>query len=141
MSMSINTPPLVKVDTSALEQPAVSNTKVILKPTVQSPGTTPLQTSLRPDNTAVTPETALRQLFDMLEGIFRAMRDIFSGKTQVKPDVDKLPIAPDNGKEPIKPDAGKLPISPDTHKERVKPDAGKQPVLPDTSKELVKPDA
>ncbi|MBA1431563.1 hypothetical protein, partial [Pseudomonas orientalis] len=118
MSMSINTPPLVKV-----EQQAVSNNKVNLKPTAQPLGTTTLQTPLRPDNTVVTPETALRQLFDMLEGIFKAMRDIFSGKPPVKPDSGKLPIEPDTSKELIKPDTGKLPVKPDSSKELIKPDA------------------
>ncbi len=141
MSMSINTPPLVKVDTFVTEQQAVSDNKVIPQQTGKSLGTTPLQTSLRPDNTAITPETALRQLFDMLEGIFRAMRDIFSGKTPIKPDSGKLPIAPDNSKELVKPDAGKSPVKPDTPQALIKPDAGKQPVKPDTPQALIKPDA
>ncbi|AZF16955.1 hypothetical protein [Pseudomonas sp. R3-18-08] len=146
MSMSIHTPPLVRGDTSGLDQPTVSNNKLIVKPNAQTPGATVLQTSLRLDdtqglrNTALTPETALRQLFDMLEGIFRTMRDIFSGKTTIKPDPDKQPVAPDT-KELVKPDAGKLPVLPDAPKELIKPDAGKLPVLPDAPKELIKPDA
>ena len=141
MSMSINTPPLVKVDTFVTEQQTVSDNKVTPQQTGKSLGTTPPQTSLRPDNTAITPETALRQLFDMLEGIFRAMRDIFSGKTPIKPDSGKLPIAPDNSKELVKPDAGKSPVKPDTPQALIKPDADTLPVKPDTNKERVKPDA
>ncbi|WP_300635295.1 hypothetical protein [Pseudomonas sp.] len=147
MSMSINTPPAVKVDASAFDQQKISTNNVIVKPNAQPQGATLLQSSLRSDdtlglgNTLITPETALKQLFDMLEGIFRAMRDIFAGRTAMKPDSGKLPIALDAGKELIKPDAGKLPAVPNALKELVKPDAGKLPAVPNALKELVKPDA
>ena len=147
MSMSINTPPAVKVDASAFDQQKISTNNVIVKPNAQPQGATLLQSSLRSDdtlglgNTVITPETALKQLFDMLEGIFRAMRDIFAGRTAMKPDSGKLPIALDAGKELVKPDAGKLPAVPNALKELVKPDAGKLPAVPDAPKALVKPDA
>ena len=147
MSMSINTPPAVKVDASAFDQQKISTNNVIVKPNAQPQGATLLQSSLHSDdtlglgNTVITPETALKQLFDMLEGIFRAMRDIFAGRTAMKPDSGKLPIALDAGKELVKPDAGKLPAVPNALKELVKPDAGKLPAVPDAPRALVKPDA
>jgi hypothetical protein len=147
MSISIHTPSMIKVDTSTLDKPAISNNKLSVRPNAQSLGATVPQASLRADDTqgvgnaAITPEAALGQLFDMLEGIFKAMRDLFSGKTAIKPDSGKLPVKPDAAKELVKPDAGRLPVLPDTKKELVKPNAGKLPVLPDTKKELVKPDA
>jgi hypothetical protein len=106
MSMSIHTPPIIKAETSTLDQPAISNTKLSGKPNAQSLGATVSQTSLRLDDTqglrnmAITPETALRQLFDMLESIFKAIRELFSGNIAMKPDSGKLPVLPGNSPRP-----------------------------------------
>lgn len=109
MSLSINNSPLVKVDNSPRERPALPTSTAGVKVTPPSSNA-----PVRNDNFLVTPSevmfnsTALTKLFDMLELVFKTMREMFAGKNitpDALPEADKSPkVKPDAGPRPqVKP--------------------------------------
>jgi len=107
MSISIHTPPLAKFDTIALDQQAISNNKSVVNSNAQSLGATSFKTPMRPydlddlGDTVFPPQRGLGQLFDMLESIFGAIRDLFSGNHMIRPDSGDLRNLPQPGDFPV----------------------------------------
>ena len=136
MSLSINNSPFVKVDTSPMERPVLPATATGVNQTASSHHSAGVHVPVRNDNAkggqneVIFNSGAFTKLFDMLELVFKTMREMFAGKNitpDVLPDAERSPkVKPDAGPQPkVKPDAGPQPM--------VKPDAGPQP--------MVKPDA
>lgn len=124
MSLSINNSPFAKVGTTLLEQSSSVTPKIGVNP---SPGTSNNNTSptlLRHDNSrapqgeAMLTSAAFAKLFDMLDMVFRAMREMLSGRAMnadLSPDKTKLPGSkPEAREQPVKPDVGKQPVRPGT---------------------------
>lgn len=165
MSLSVNNPSLVKVDASALDRTPVSPPNVGGDFNAQAAGLNPSSTRVHNDVSRLSPGevmipgAALTKLFDMLEMIFKAMREMMSGKNlmpatlpdsaplpDVKPGVRNLPVSSDAAKQLNMPGAARL-LGNKPADMPVKPDAGKpadRPVKPDADKRSdvqVKPDA
>ena len=124
MTLSINTPPFVKFDTAPMDRPSPS---VLKSDNAGAPvanlKVTPLV--VHQDNTqgghgqVMVSAGSLSKLFDMLEQMFKTMREMFSGKNLTPP------ILPRSDQPKVKPDGGVLP--------KVMPDAADQPkIMPDT---------
>lgn len=80
------------------------------------------------NNPALTGNAMLGQLFDMLERILKAMRELFSGKNSI------IDATPDTAKQKTHVDTGKRPgrrTEVDMDKQPIMPDAGKMPTTPD----------
>ena len=134
MSLSINNSPFVKVDTSPMERPVLPATATGVNQTASSHHSAGVHVPVRNDNAkggqneVIFNSGAFTKLFDMLELVFKTMREMFAGKNitpDVVPDAERSPkVKPDAGPQPkVKPDAGPQPM--------VKPDAGRlRPVLP-----------
>ena len=118
MSLSVNNPSFVKFDAPVLDQKEVSPSKTGERSNAQAPGTNVSHTPLRIDNSPFSPNevmipgVALAKLFDMLEQIFKTIREMVAGKdltptplpdvgksTESKMDVRNLPANADAGKQ------------------------------------------
>lgn len=107
MSLSINNSPFVKVDTSPMERPVLPATATGVNQTASSHHSAGVHVPVRNDNAkgaqneVIFNSGAFTKLFDMLELVFKTMREMFAGKN-ITPDV--LPDAERSPK--VKPDAG-----------------------------------
>lgn len=113
MSLSINTPAFVNVDNAHLDQsvpmPASSNLPSVANKPVQE-----ILNTLKDD--AVVDSGTLNKLFDMLDLVFKALREMFAGKqskASVLPDKADLPTKPETGKQ-LSEFSSPAPIKPDT---------------------------
>ncbi|MFL1420252.1 hypothetical protein ACI77M_29250, partial [Pseudomonas fildesensis] len=161
MSLSINKPAFVQVDTTPMDRHSPAASKAGTESAAPAANSKPLPPPVRQDNAKVLHNEmminagALTKLFDMLEQVFKSMREMFSVNNPVNnlkpgalpssdktladaPGTSKLPVKPDMRDQPVKPDAAKPPVKPHEHDQAVKPDAGKLPANPLTT---VMPDA
>ncbi|KAA6168886.1 hypothetical protein F3K54_27220, partial [Pseudomonas veronii] len=109
MSLSINNAPFVNVDKSVYDRsPASTGVNQSAAPARTDTGQAPARSdSFRvAPNDAMVNGSALTKLFDMLDLVFRAMRELLSGRsiaTDVLPQSGQLPGGkPDEGKVPVK---------------------------------------
>ncbi|WP_395606516.1 hypothetical protein [Pseudomonas sp. B22129] len=111
MSMSINTPAFVNVDSAHLDQPSQAQAQLNL-PAANNKPVQDVLTTLQGDTTVDS--NALNKLFDMLELVFKALRQMFVGKqskAEVLPD-DKADVPAAKlaeGKQPLSPAVNDLP--------------------------------
>ncbi|MGR3890447.1 hypothetical protein, partial [Pseudomonas sp. 1152_12] len=161
MSLSVNHPSFVKADASAFDRNAGSSSNSSESTNAHAPGTSVSNTPLRIDNARFSPNevmipgAALAKLFDMLEQIFKTIREMVAGKDLMPaalpdlgkspegvPQVRNLPADADAGTQLRdlgskllgKPDAGHPVNSPGTEGLQVKTDAGEQLDFPDSGK-------
>ncbi|MFL1503802.1 hypothetical protein ACI77N_21875, partial [Pseudomonas sp. S191] len=152
MSLSVNNPSLVKIDVPSLDRNAVSASKVGGGDNTQAPSSNANITPLHNDssrfspNEVMIPGAALTKLFDMLEMVFKAMREMVYGKNLTpdtltgsgqlpngKPQVLGLPANADAVRQPNMPGAGRLLGNSETGKQANVPlnaEAGKQANVP-----------
>ncbi|MFT0475394.1 hypothetical protein ACMSI6_15840 [Pseudomonas antarctica] len=139
MSLSVNNPSFVKVDASAFDRSAGSSSMSSESANAHAPGASVSNTPLRIDNSRFSPNevmipgAALAKLFDMLEQIFKTIREMVAGKDLMPaalPDLGKSPEGtPQERNLPANAEAGK-PLRDLGNKLPAKPDAGKQANLP-----------
>ncbi|WP_157356533.1 hypothetical protein [Pseudomonas sp. CBZ-4] len=142
MSLSVNNPPSVKVDTSTLDQSAVTPHRGRFSSTAHL-GRAPFRhdSSQVAHGDVMLNANAFAKLFDMFEAVFKAVRDMFAGKNiaadathlpKVAPGADTaLKVKPEAQSQPkVMPEAGKLPsisitpapvvpVAPNVHKPEV----------------------
>ncbi|MPR05222.1 hypothetical protein F0169_25990, partial [Pseudomonas sp. MAFF 212408] len=119
MTLSINTPAFVKFDTTPMATPAAlaMNASGSAVPTSSSQAApiAPRQDALQvPQGNVTISASSLSKLFDMLEQMFKTMREMFAGKDitpDVLPGADKVPkLKVDGADQPkVKVDIGLLP--------------------------------
>lgn len=150
MSVSVNNPSLVKIDASALDRHSLLLSKAGESSNLRRLGETVSPTPLHNDksrfspNEVMIPGAALTKLFDMLEMVFKTMREMLSGKDlmpAVLPDSRQVPVKPEVHEPPAKLDVGKLLVKPEADKLLQKLNASDQPVKLDVGKLPVKPEA
>ncbi|AOE69098.1 hypothetical protein A7317_19530 [Pseudomonas fluorescens] len=124
MSLSINNSPFVNVDKSVYDRsPASADVNKSALP-AKADTRAPVRSDcfqVAPNNVIVN-GGALTKLFDMFDMVFRAMREVLSGRNiaadvlpqsgqlpGVKPDARQLPVTPDKGNLPLKPQQRDLP--------------------------------
>lgn len=118
MSLSIGNRPVVQLDTSSNDQTAVPLMKTAAHPASTASHNNvhcaPLQqdNSWAPRSEVMRDASVFARLFDMLELVFKIIRDMFPART-VMPDAHQEPvdlrIKPDVNEPPVQPDLGKLP--------------------------------
>ncbi|WP_439864642.1 hypothetical protein [Pseudomonas antarctica] len=103
MSLSINTPAFVNVDNGHLDQPLHTPATLNLPSAAQ----THTDNTFHPPKGEVTVDAGtLNKLFDMLELVFKALREMFAGKQS------KSSVLPDKADAPVTElEVGKLPPS------------------------------
>lgn len=131
MSLSVNNPSFMKVNASVLDRNSISSAKLAETTDVQVSGVRVANTPLSTDNVRFSPNelmipgAALTRLFDMLEQVFKAIREMVSGKDltpallsgpgvvpDAKPEARALPVNSDVAKQPNTPEVGNLPAEP-----------------------------
>ncbi|MBN2975841.1 hypothetical protein BFW88_18375 [Pseudomonas fluorescens] len=119
MSVSFNNRPHVNVEQFSLGNKSVAPAKSTGNSNVQSSGIVTSQAGVRDEklpvlnNQVMVPGAAFTKLFDMLEQIFSAMREMFMGpKTApvIVPESNKSVVTPDAHQHSGKPDANKLEV-------------------------------
>ncbi len=131
MSLSVNNPSFMKVNASVLDRNSLSSAKLGETTDVQVAGARVANTPLSTDNSRFSPNelmipgAALTRLFDMLEQVFKAIREMVAGKDLTpallsgpgvvpdgKPEARTLPVNSEVAKQPSSPDVGNLPAKP-----------------------------
>ncbi|MEO8491459.1 hypothetical protein [Pseudomonas sp.] len=103
MSLSINTPAFVNVDNGHLDQPLHTPATLNLPSVAQTHGD---NTFYPPKGEVTVDAGTLNKLFDMLELVFKALREMFAGKQS------RSSVLPDKADAPVTElEVGKLPPS------------------------------